>query len=50
MAFHQKVREGYRQVVESDPQRIVVLDANRPIHMVEQDIIQTLKDRILKDF
>ncbi|KWX86056.1 thymidylate kinase [Paenibacillus riograndensis] len=50
MAFHQKVREGYRQVVESDPQRIVVLDANRPIHMVEQDIVQTLKDRILKDF
>lgn len=50
MAFHQKVREGYRQVVKSDPQRIVVLDANRPIHMVEQDIIQTLKDRILKDF
>lgn len=50
MAFHQKVREGYRQVVESDPKRIVVLDANRPIHMVEQDIVQTLKDRILKDF
>ncbi|MCE3198028.1 dTMP kinase [Paenibacillus sonchi] len=50
MAFHQKVREGYRQVVKSDPQRIVVLDANRPIHMVEQDIVQTLKDRILKDF
>lgn len=50
MAFHRKVREGYRQVVESDPQRIVVLDANRPIHMVEQDIVQTLKDRILKDF
>lgn len=50
IAFHQKVREGYRQVVESDPQRIVVLDANRPIHMVEQDIVQTLKDRILKDF
>ncbi|MNO43930.1 Thymidylate kinase [compost metagenome] len=50
LAFHQKVREGYRLVVESDPQRIVVLDANRPIHMVEQDIVRTLKDRILKDF
>ncbi|MBW4084862.1 dTMP kinase [Paenibacillus sp. S150] len=50
LAFHQKVREGYQQVVKSDPQRIVVLDANRPIHMVEQDIVRTLKDRILKDF
>ncbi|MEK5234107.1 dTMP kinase [Paenibacillus sp. FSL L8-0470] len=50
MAFHQKVREGYQLVIASDPQRIVVLDANRPIHMVEQDIVRTLKERILKDF
>ncbi|MBY0014226.1 dTMP kinase [Paenibacillus typhae] len=50
LAFHQKVRQGYQLVVESDPGRIVVLDANRPIHMVEQDIVRTLKERILKDF
>lgn len=49
LAFHQKVREGYGLVVKADPQRIVVLDANRPIHMVEQDIVRTLKERILKD-
>ncbi|WP_019914515.1 dTMP kinase [Paenibacillus sp. HW567] len=49
LAFHQKVREGYGLVIKSDPQRIVVLDANRPVHMVEQDIVQTLKERILKD-
>lgn len=49
LAFHQKVREGYGLVNKSDPQRIVVLDANRPIHMVEQDIVRTLKERILKD-
>lgn len=48
--FHQKVREGYQLVVQSDPERIVVLDANRPIHIVEQDIVRTLKERILKDF
>ncbi|MEK4061728.1 MULTISPECIES: dTMP kinase [Paenibacillus] len=50
LAFHQKVREGYQLVIASDPQRIVVLDANRPIHMVEQDIVRTLQERILKDF
>ncbi|CAM4521727.1 MULTISPECIES: dTMP kinase [Paenibacillus] len=50
LAFHQKVRQGYQLVVESDPGRVVVLDANRPIHMVEQDIVRTLKERILKDF
>lgn len=48
--FHQKVREGYQLVVQSDPERIVVLDANRPIHIIEQDIVRTLKERILKDF
>lgn len=50
LAFHQKVREGYQLIVKSDPQRIVVLDANRPIHIVEQDIVRTLKERLLKDF
>ncbi|MGN7765767.1 dTMP kinase [Paenibacillus sp. P46E] len=50
LAFHQKVRDGYCQVIKSDPERIVVLDANRPIHMVEQDIVRILKERILKDF
>ncbi|WP_342563690.1 dTMP kinase [Paenibacillus sp. FSL R7-0345] len=50
LAFHQKVREGYQQVVQSDPERVVVLDANRPVHLVEQDIVRTLKERILKDF
>lgn len=50
LEFHQKVRAGYELVTSSDPQRIVVLDAGRPIHMVEQDIVRVLKDRILKDF
>ncbi|SEU31653.1 dTMP kinase [Paenibacillus sp. NFR01] len=50
LAFHQKVREGYLRIVESDPKRIVVLDAGRPIHLVEEDIVRTLKERILKDF
>jgi dTMP kinase len=50
LEFHQKVQAGYKLVVDSDPQRIVVLDAGRPIHMVEQDIVSVLKDRILKDF
>lgn len=50
LAFHKKVREGYQLVAESNPQRIVVLDANRPVHLVEQDIVRTLKERILKDF
>ncbi|GGG08207.1 thymidylate kinase [Paenibacillus albidus] len=48
--FHQKVREGYQQVIHAYPDRIVVLDANRPVHMVEQDIVRTLEERVLKGF
>lgn len=50
LAFHQKVREGYHILVKDYPERIVVLDANRPIHLVEQDIVRTLEERVLKDF
>lgn len=50
LSFHQKVREGYQLLVEAYPDRIVVLDANRPIHMVEQDIVRTLEERVLKGF
>lgn len=50
LAFHQKVREGYQLLVNAYPERIVVLDANRPIHLVEQDIMRTLEERVLKGF
>lgn len=50
LSFHKKVREGYHLLVEANPERIVVLDANRPIHMVEQDIVRTLEERVLKGF
>ncbi|KTD88719.1 dTMP kinase [Paenibacillus etheri] len=50
LSFHQKVREGYQLLVDTNPGRIVVLDANRPIHMVEQDIVRTLEERVLKGF
>lgn len=46
VAFHRKVREGYQLVAATYPERIVVIDANRPLHLVEQDIIKSLKERI----
>ncbi|MFD1773618.1 dTMP kinase [Paenibacillus rhizophilus] len=50
LAFHQKVREGYRMIAEANPQRIVTLDASRPLHVVERELINTLEDRLLKGF
>ncbi|WP_379137124.1 dTMP kinase [Paenibacillus sp. sgz500958] len=46
IAFHRKVREGYLQVAATYPERIIVLDANRPLHLVERDIIKALEERI----
>lgn len=46
LSFHQKVREGYQLLAQANPDRIVVLDANRPVHMVEQDIVRTLEESI----
>ncbi|MNV30300.1 Thymidylate kinase [compost metagenome] len=50
LSFHKKVREGYQLLAQANPDRIVVLDSNRPIHMVEQDIVRTLEERVLKGF
>lgn len=50
LSFHQKVREGYLMIADKNPDRIVVLDAGQPPHRVEQDIVRTLEERILKGF
>jgi dTMP kinase len=37
-AFHQRVRDGYRHIAASDPERWRVVDASRPRHEVAADI------------
>lgn len=43
--FHETVVEGYRQVIERFPERIVVINANQAVEEVTEAIIQTLKQR-----
>jgi dTMP kinase len=35
--FHQRVREGYLALANSDPERFVVLDAKKPVEEVTED-------------
>lgn len=49
LAFHRKVREAYLRIAEENPERIVTIDANRPIAVVERDIVRLLENRILQD-
>lgn len=49
LVFHRKVREAYLRIAEENPERIVTIDANRPIAVVERDIVRLLENRILQD-
>lgn len=49
LTFHRKVREAYLRIAEENPERIITIDANRPIAVVERDIVRMLENRILQD-
>ncbi len=38
LEFHQRVRQGYLQMVHAEPQRWVVIDASRTVDEVQEDI------------
>jgi dTMP kinase len=38
LAFHQRVREGYRAIAAAEPRRVVVLDGSRGMTEIEGDI------------
>ena len=46
VAFHQKVRTGYFQLIEADPQRWVVINAERPVAMIQAEIREIVRGRI----
>ena len=43
LAFHEKVREGYLSLVERYPERIQVIDANRSIEEVLEEVYKVIK-------
>jgi dTMP kinase len=44
--FHQRVREGYLQLVKEDPDRWVIIDADRSFKDVQYEIRDILQQRI----
>jgi len=50
LSFHQRVREGYHHLVQTSPERWVIIDADRSVESVQADIQQIVFDRLrLKD-
>lgn len=46
--FHQRVRQGYHQLVEAEPDRWVVVDASQPFEDVQNDLRRIVMDRLKK--
>ena len=47
-AFYERVREGYQELVSKDPDRWVVVDANRSIENVQADLRSIVISRLKK--
>lgn len=47
--FHQRVREGYHQLVAADPARWVVVDADRPLAAIQTDLQAAMLTRLEKE-
>ena len=46
MDFHRRVRVGYLELVAADPERWVVIDADRPASVVRDDVAALVADRL----
>ncbi len=46
VAFHERVRIGYLEIARSDPQRVCILDAARPVEMIHQEILAVVQSRL----
>lgn len=44
--FHKKVLRGYREIAEQNPDTWVVIDGERPLGNVREDILKTLEIRL----
>lgn len=47
VAFHQKLREAYREIAANDPKRCVLIDANADANTVAAKVWAALRDRVL---
>ena len=48
LSFHQKVREGYQQLKDRYPHRIIVVNADQPVDKVIEDVWLHLSEKLEK--
>ena len=47
-AFFERVRNGYLAIAKREPERVVLLDARRPIDIVHDEIVEAVCTRLLR--
>jgi dTMP kinase len=45
-AFYERVRKGYQTLVAAEPERWLVIDANRSIDLVQQDLRRLVEEKL----
>lgn len=48
LAFHQRVRQGYHQLAQAEPERWVVIDAAQPFDRVQEDLRRVTLERLCR--
>ncbi len=46
LAFHQRVRQGFSVLAQTQPQRVVQIDASQPVEQVQQAVRRAVKQRL----
>ncbi len=44
--FHKRVRQGFHEIADKDPDRVKVIDASRSTEEVSRDVINIIKDKV----
>jgi dTMP kinase len=46
VSFHQKVRSGYHELVEAEPGRWIIIDADRSVDAIQKDLREVVLERV----
>jgi dTMP kinase len=46
VAFHKRVRQGYQELAQQEPERWTIIDASQPYEVVQDQIRQVILDRL----
>ncbi|MFR8206155.1 MAG: dTMP kinase [Alphaproteobacteria bacterium] len=46
LEFHQRLRRGYLEIAEQEPERIVVLNADKSIEELHRDVVKIVSETV----